>query len=212
MKFRDREEAGRLLASKLKKIIRGKDFVVAAVARGGVVLGRTIADCLKIPLSVLVIKKMGAPSNLELAIGAVGPKKTVFWDKELLVNLRVDQNYRRDIFRRKTKEVSNFGKILREHGNNLGFERMQVIVVDDGVATGTTVICASKFLKKENVKRIILATPVISRYTFYSIKEYFDAIVSLDVLEEFHSVGQFYEDFPQIDNETVIKLLKTKNI
>lgn len=211
MLFRDREEAGRLLAQKLKKKIKKKEFenfVVVAVARGGVVLGRIIADYFNIPLSVLVIKKMGAPNNPELAIGAVGPKKTVWWDEDLVKSLSVGRKYQKEILKEKEEEVKVLGKILKDNGNKLNFKDKKVIVVDDGIATGTTVLCASKFLRSAMVSSIILATPLIAKETLNSISSYFDMVIALQIPQDFSAVGQFYEDFPQVEDNEVIGLLK----
>lgn len=205
--FENREDAARKLTAKLKKIIQ-KDFVVAALTRGGVVLGKVIADHFNLPLEALVVKKLGAPDNPELAIGAVGPKGITYFDEELIESLSVTRDYQQSEVFEKSKEVKNLEKILKIKPKSLRIKNKKVILVDDGVATGATVMCAYNFLKNEEAKTIILATPVTAKDTFNSIKKYFDRVVSLHIASEFYAVGEFYRNFPQISNEEVVSILK----
>lgn len=207
--FENREDAARKLTIKLRKIIQGKDFVIAALTRGGVVLGKVIADYFKLPLEALVVKKLGAPHNPELAIGAVGPKGITYFDEELIESLSVTRDYQQSEVFEKSKEVKNLEKILKIKPKSLRIKNKKVIIVDDGVATGATVMCAYNFLKNEEAKTIILATPVIAKDTFNSIKKYFDRVVSLHVASEFYAVGEFYRNFPQISNEEVSSILNS---
>ncbi len=204
--FEDRQDAARKLTRKLKKIIQ-KDFVVAALTRGGVVLGKVIADYFKLSLEALVVKKLGAPLNPELAIGAVGPKNTTYFDQDLIHSLGVTRDYRKFVVAEKSKEVASLEKMLRDGRKPLDFKNKKVILVDDGVATGATVMCAYNFLKSEKVKVIILATPVIAKDTLNSIRKYFDRVVSLHTSSEFYAVGEFYRNFPQIEDKQVKILL-----
>ncbi|EKD64931.1 MAG: phosphoribosyltransferase, partial [uncultured bacterium] len=171
-----------------------------------IVLGKVIADYFEAPLAPLVIRKIGAPMEKELAIGAVGPKRTIYWEKDLLERLRVDNRYKRIGAKEKTSELEEIeGKIKDK--KIIDFADKKTIVVDDGVATGTTVICAQKFLKKEKAKSIILAVPVIAEDSFDSVSKYFDRIITLNKVRNFYAVGQFYKDFPQISNKEVLKIL-----
>lgn len=205
--FEDREDAARKLTVKLKKIIR-KDFVVVALTRGGVVLGKAIADYFKLPLEALVVKKLGAPHNPELAIGAVGPKGITYFDEDLIKSLGMTEDYKKFVVAEKSKEVASLEKMLKGNRKPLDFRNKKVILVDDGVATGATVMCAYNFLKNEKAKTIILATPVIAKDTLNNIKKYFDRVVSLHTASEFYAVGEFYRNFPQISNEEVASILK----
>lgn len=204
--FEDREDAGRKLTAKLKKIIQ-KDFLVAALTRGGVVLGKVIADYFKLPLEALVVKKLGAPHNPELAIGAVGPKGITYFDEDLIEDLGVTKDYKKFVVWEKSKEVASLEKMLKGNRKPLDFRDKTVILVDDGVATGATVMCAYNFLRNEKAKTIILATPVIAKDTLSSIKKYFDRVVSLHIASEFYAVGEFYRNFPQIEDKQVKALL-----
>ena len=209
--FKDRRQAGKLLARKLKKFKNRKDVVVIGITRGGAVVAREISSFLKLPIDIIVIKKIGAPQNPELAIGAIGPSKVVFWDEGLIKRLNINEEYKN-----LSKEIKNFERaelenFLRKGKKPLDVKNKKVILVDDGVATGATVLCAAKFFRKEKSKGVILAIPVIAKDTFLSIKKYFDAIVALQIEGQFYAIGQFYKEFHQVDNKDVIDLINGKS-
>jgi len=231
--FENREEAARRLALEIKKQIKYRDFVIVAILRGGIVLGRIIADYFHVPLAPLVVRKLGAPSEKELAIGALGPpsrlsrlgrpasprgeseadgeagpQNTIYWDEDLIKRLGIDKKYKSSIVKEKSYELKNLENIIMGERNVLDFTNKKVIVVDDGVATGTTVLCANMFLKKEKAKTIILATPVIAKDTFNDINKYFDKVITLEIAPNFYAVGQFYKDFPQVEDDQVLKILR----
>jgi len=207
--FNNRQEAGEKLALKLKKNINStdeskRDFIVVALLRGGIILGKKISDYLKIPLMPLAVKKIGAPPNPELAIGAVTFDKISYFDNKLIKYLNVDGDYVDRVLNEKWKEIENFqNKFVRKNF----LEDKKVIIVDDGVATGATAICASFYAKKEKARQVILAAPVIEKDTLRNIRRYFDKIVSLRIVNSLGSVGQFYKYFPQITDEEVLNLL-----
>lgn len=205
--FEDREQAGTLLALKLRKIFKEGDFVVVALLRGGVVLGKVIADYFQIPLYPLVIRKVGAPNNPELAIGAIGPKNTVYWDEKSLRYFNIDDNYKSEIIREKTKEIENLERILKSSLRKNNLSDKIAVVVDDGVATGASVMCAAKFLKSQKSKEIILAIPIIAKDILSHINKYFDRVIYLKTVKDFGAVGEFYKYFPQISNEEVLKVI-----
>lgn len=204
--FEDRKSAGFLLAKKLEKFASKENFLVLGMARGGVVVAKVISTYLSSPLDILVVKKIGAPQNSELAIGGVAPK-TVFWNEDLVSSLNIKSSEAKRLCKEKEVERNEQEKALR--GNKpLDIFDKTVILVDDGVATGASVVVASIFLKKEKAKKIILAVPVIAEDTLRDIMKYFDSIIYLKSVSEFHAVGQFYKYFPQVENEEVVQLLK----
>jgi len=205
--FENRKDAGRKLALKIKKTIGNSGYLVVGIVRGGVVLAKTIADCLNISLHILVIRKIGVPFNRELAIGAVGSREIVYWDEDLIKRLKVSDAYRLLALKEKAREVENLEKIFSINKKGLDFRDKRVILVDDGVATGTTVLCAQKILKMQRPQQLILATPVISQESFKNIKKYFDKIIVLEKPLRFWAVGQFYRDFPQVLDKEVIRIL-----
>ncbi|MBF8249648.1 MAG: putative phosphoribosyltransferase [Candidatus Levybacteria bacterium] len=209
--FKDREEAGELLALKLKKIIKGQDFVVVALLRGGIVLGKKVADYFKIPLVPLSVKKIGAPSNPELAIGAITADKTFYFDENLIDRLGVDGKYLKEMSKAKAEEAkilqNKFPPLPRlRRASKVSLEDKKVIIVDDGVATGATAICASAYVRKHEAKEIILATPIIGKESRGTIKQYFNKIVALKIAQNLGAVGEFYEYFPQVSDEEAISL------
>lgn len=205
--FEDRQQAGFLLAKKLEKFAGKKDILVLGLARGGVVTAKVIATYLSVPLDALVVKKIGAQSNPELAIGAVAPKNTVFWNKDLIKRLKISKEEKEKLKILKSVERNVQEKALRGD-KPLDILEKTVILVDDGIATGASVLAALKFLRKGKVKRVILASPVIAEDTKRDIKKYFDMVVSIKTTNNFYAVGQFYKDFPQVENEEVIKFLQ----
>ncbi|MBI2613428.1 MAG: phosphoribosyltransferase [Candidatus Levybacteria bacterium] len=204
--FEDREDAGNKLASKLKKVITN-GFVVVALLRGGIVLGKKVSDHFKIPLMPLSVKKIGAPFNSELAIGAVTFDKTSYFDQDLIKHLNVNEEYIKNAQNIKWKEARGLQKQLK---NKISLKNKKVLIVDDGIATGATAICAEIYVKKQKAEEIILATPVIAKDSLRNIKKYFDRVVSLKIPSALTSVSQFYRYFPQVSDEEVIEILNRK--
>lgn len=209
--FRSRQEAAELLTSKLKRYRNRKSAMVLAIPRGGVVVGSVVAKRLLLALDILVVRKIGAPWNPELATGAVGPRGVVYWDDRLCHQLGLNQRIMDHELRIKERERKEREKSLRGGKRALSLKGKTAILVDDGVATGATVLAAKKSLEKMRARRVLLAIPVIAKDTFNSIKESFDRVVALSVEEEFHSVGQFYEEFPQVSDNEVVELLRAES-
>lgn len=207
--FKNREEAGNLLAKHLHTFSKRKGVLVLGIARGGMVVAKKTSSLLNLLLDVIVIKKIGSPTNPELAIGAVGPRNTVYWDKELCEKLGISTRIKNHESGIMNQERIEREKILRRGKRRLDIKNKTAILVDDGVATGATVLCAQKFLKKESAKKIILATPVISKETYRHIARYFDKVITLAVEDDFYAVGQFYREFPQVSDKEVISLLSS---
>ncbi len=203
--FENREEAAVKLCLKLKSVVKDKNIVVIALVRGGVVLGKVIADYFKAPLDILVIKKIGAPQNSELAVGATGPGNTIYWNNDLCKALGLSEKEKIELKKEKDRQKREQEKLLE--GKHIDIKGKSVILVDDGIATGATAIAASEFFKKNGVKEVILAVPVISKDTLVDIKRYFDTICILKSVNNFYAVGQFFRNFPQVENEQVKRLL-----
>ena len=203
--FEDRREAAIKLSLKIQKVLKNKNFVVVALVRGGVVLGKVIAESFDVPLSIMVVKKIGSPNNPELAIGAVGPYDSVYWNSKVCRELGITSEEKQRL--RERKEVERIKQEITLKGNGVDFKGKTVILVDDGIATGATAIAASKALKKKKAKEVILAVPVVSKDTLRDIKRYFDTVIYLLSVWNFYAVGEFYKNFPQVENEQVLKIL-----
>lgn len=211
--FLNREEAGMRLSVLLLKEGKFESAVVVAIPRGGIVVGELVSKVLRVPLAALIVKKIGAPGNPELAIGATGPPvggdSVVFWDELLIKSLKISPEEKKDALFATIKTIKAREKILKLP--RLRARNKTAIVVDDGVATGATAIAASLILKKLGSKKNILATPVISKHTKKEIKKYFDKIISVITPSDFSAVGQFYREFPQVEDEEVRDLLHRSN-
>lgn len=205
--FEDREDAGLRLCPKLKKFLNKKDCIIVGLTRGGVVTAKKISSFFGLPLRALVVKKIGAPQNPELAIGATVSLKDVYWDLDLLKRFNISNKEKRILITQKLKEVKTLEKVLKIKKAEFELKNKTVILVDDGVATGASVIAAAKYLKRVKVKNIILATPVIAADTLVNIKKYFDIVVFLQKRTDFYAVGQFYYNFEEISDEKVAQVL-----
>ena len=207
--FLDREEAGVRLALKLSKEKFPRDSIIVSIPRGGVIVGKTISEILGMALQVLLVKKVGAPQNPELAIGATGSNGVVYWDEKLIKYLSISDKEKDAIFSETVRGIKAREKRLGvESLKQIDLKRKTLIVVDDGVATGATAITAFKILEKLGSKKIVMATPVISRRTKKELQKYFDRVIAVETPRDFQAVGQFYRDFPQVEDEEVKALLR----
>jgi len=205
--FSDRKEAGEILAEKLEKL-RLENPVVLAIPRGGVVVGYEVARKLKAPLDVIVPRKLGAPGNPELAIGAVAEDGTIILDSSLIDYLEVDEEYIKKEKERQVKEIKRRLNVYRGRFSRLEIERRDVVIVDDGIATGATIRAAIASVRKRKPASLTLAVPVAPPSTIEKLREEVDRIVCVSTPEPFFAIGRFYKDFRQTTDEEVIRLLE----
>ncbi len=211
MLFKNRREAGKLLAKKLSSArYEGRESVVIGLLRGGIPVAYEIASALGAPLDVALVRKIGAPNQEELAIGAMvdGPNPKVYLNESLISHIYIPDGYLKKIERIKLKEIREREKIYRHEGKKIEVFGKTVIVADDGIATGASVRVVIESLKEEKPARIIIAVPVIAADTLKELKKTVDDVIVLSSPEEFYAVGAFYEDFRQTTDEEVIELLK----
>lgn len=208
MIFRDRVEAGRRLAGELGEFRGDPNTMVLAIPRGGVVVGAEVARALGLPLDLWIARKLGAPFNPELAIGAISPTGEIYLDKDLVQIIHVSANYLETITRREQAEAQRRAESFRAGAPPLEVRDRTVLLVDDGVATGATVQVAIKGLHKSGVRQLVLAVPVIAPDTLLKLKDQVDQLVVLHVPEEFPSVSAFYQRFPQVDDSEVIDYMR----
>lgn len=206
MKFTDREQAGELLAEKLIDYKNNKNMVVVAIPRGGVSVGFRIAIHLNVPLELVLSKKIGHPFNKEYAIGAVTLKSRILSE--------VEKDVSQEYIDGETKRIRTLlnNRILEYYGRKLPLKLTSkiVILVDDGVATGNTLISSIKLIQQENPAEIIIALPVAPKSTLDKIKRMSNVnkVFCLMVPEYFQAVGQFYEEFYQVSDAEVVRLMK----
>jgi len=206
MLFKDRKDAGRQLAAELQ-LLNIKDGLIIGLPRGGVVVAAEIARMLHLPLDVIIVRKLGAPFNPELAIGAL-VEDHVFLNQEFVREFGIDQAYIQSEIAREKKEASRRLALYRHGRSSPVFKGKTVIVVDDGIATGATMRVSLDHLKSKGAKRLIIAVPVAPPDTLEHLKKEGFEIICLYTPPSFAAVGEFYESFPQVQDAEVIKLLE----
>jgi len=205
--FTDRINAGKRLASELKDF-SGKKGIVLAIPRGGVVVGFEIAEALNLPLDVIIPRKIGAPENPELAIGAVAEDGTAILDNKLIKYLAVSKEYIAIETQRQKHEIRRRLKLYRQDASYPNLKGLDVIVVDDGIATGSTMKAALASVRNRGAASVTVAVPVGPPSTIEELNELADRVVCLYTPEYFQAIGEFYTDFSQTPDEEVIRLLK----
>jgi predicted phosphoribosyltransferase len=204
--LKNRVEAGKRLAEALKEV--SNNAIVLAVPRGGVVVGYEVAKALHVPLDVVIAKKIGAPGNPELAIGAVAEDGTLLLDANTVDMLNVSQAYIRDEVENQKAEIKRRLQRYRGDAPPPQVLNREVIVVDDGVATGATLKATLRSLRKRGAKPLVVAVPVGPKDTVAALKTEADRVVCLHTPELFYAIGEFYEDFDQTADQEVIELLE----
>ncbi len=207
MLFNDRRDAGRRLAKRLA----AEDLpnpVVEGIPRGGVVVAHEVAKALGAPLDVVISRKVGAPGNPELAVGAVAPDGALVLDHALVKALGVDERYLKEEAARQREEIARRLNRYRQGAPAIAVTGASVVVVDDGIATGATVLAALRGLRAAGPARLVLAVPVAPPDTLQRLSAEADAVVCLATPEPFYAVGQFYRHFEQTSDEEVMELLE----
>jgi putative phosphoribosyl transferase len=216
-KFKDREHAAELLISKLNNEIKdeiAKDVVVFGIPRGGVILAYTIYKNRSANYFDIVIpRKLGAPNNKELGIGAIMDKDIVYLNEYVVKALRVSQDYIETEKESQIQEISRRSLLYRPKQNEYNIKNKTIILVDDGAATGATLVVSARWIRKMNPKRIIIAIPVAPNETVELLKNEVDQVVTILIppTSNFTSVAQFYDNFEEITDDKVVKIMKEIN-
>lgn len=205
--FADRAEGGHRLAEALEHYRRRANTIVVALPRGGVVTGAAIAEDLELPLDVLIVRKLGTPGHEELAMGAIGPGGVRVLNQEVVDALRIPAAAIDAVARREGVELERRERLYRGNEAPLAFAGKTVIVVDDGLATGSTMFAAVEVIRQHKPARIVLAVPVAPMDTLERFRFAVDELVYLETPEPFQAVGYWYVDFAQVDDEEVIEAL-----
>jgi len=206
--FRDREDAGRQLARKLKGRQLSNSLVLG-IPRGGVVLAAVLAQELEAELDVVLSRKLRAPWMPELALGAVSEDGRVYLTRYAQAALGLTEEDLAEERRRELAEIVRRRKLFRRVRPQAPVAGRSVIVTDDGIATGSTMIAALQILKDQHPLEVIVAVPVGSPERLREVQRWCDEVVCLVSTENFWAIGQFYEDFTQVEDEQVIDLLRT---
>lgn len=210
MIFADRVDAGKRLARELAGVCK-QNGVVLAIPRGGVVVGAEIARALGMPIDVIIPKKIGAPHNPEVAIGAVTQDGTTFFNHSLFAFLGLEEKDLTGLVEEQKKEIKRRMILYRGRAEYPDYSGRCIIVVDDGIATGYTVLAALRWTRQKfKPQKLILAVPVAPRDTLDRLEEEVDQLVVLETPDDFYAVGQFYRDFSQTTDQEVIQILKER--
>ena len=205
--FRDREEAGELLASALEGIInREKNPIILAIPRGGIPIAYKVAERLSVPMSVIVVRKLGLPWNEEAGFGAIDPEGTPYYDQSVLSYLSEEDI--KQVVQKELKELREREKKFLPKGYP-DLKNRQVIIVDDGIATGYTAIAAANWAKKKGASEVIIAVPVCPSDAKGRLERYADKFICYYPSDApAFAVGMFYRDFHQLSDEEAKGYLK----
>jgi putative phosphoribosyl transferase len=203
--FADRTEAGAALAEALSSLA-DEPAVVLAIPRGGVVVAAEVARALGAPLDIVIPRKVGAPGNPELGLGAVAPGVRVL-DERLVRELRVSREYLEREIEAQEREIERRSKAYRGDRPPVELAGKTAIVVDDGVATGGTAVAALRWARLQGASRVILAVPVAPKQVLPVLAQEADRLVVLATPEPFYAVGQWYDRFDQVTDDEVVSLL-----
>ncbi len=212
MLFSDRHDAGKQLALELKKYKGRKNVLVLGLTRGGVVTACEIASFLELPINVVIVKKIGAPGNPELALGAIAELGDGVFNEHLMGLLGVSREYLASEVERQKMVVKQRLDFYRENMKAPEMKGKTVILVDDGIATGASMRAAIKSVRTSGVKKIVLAVPVASPDSLQKIEKEVDEVVCLDVPAFFEAVGSFYRLFDQITDDEIVHLLSKTHL
>ncbi|WP_227763461.1 phosphoribosyltransferase [Zhaonella formicivorans] len=205
--FKNRTMAGKMLAAKLQTLkLTGKPIVLA-IPRGGVVVGYEIAKALKAPLDLLIPRKLPAPLNPEVAVGAVAQDGTTYFNEKLLTYLHLSPESLQEEIDKEKREITRRMEKFRGSKEFPDLKGKSVIVVDDGIATGFTMLAGIRFIAKQQPEEIIVAVPVAPEDEVQRLGREVTQIITLAIPKDFYAVGQFYEDFTQTGDEEVTALL-----
>jgi predicted phosphoribosyltransferase len=207
IRFRNRSEAGRLLAEKLAAYANRPDVIVLALPRGGVPVAYEVARALEAPLDVFLVRKLGVPGHEEFAFGAIATGGVRVLNEDVVRALGIPPDMIEAIAAHEQKELERRERLYRGDRPAPDVRGRTVIVVDDGLATGATMLAAVKALRSRGAGRIVVAVPIASPETCDQLAEKVDDIVCAVTPEPFYGVGLWYEDFSQTTDDEVRELL-----
>ena len=206
MPFKDRVDAGRRVAARLMSL-RGVDVVVLGLPRGGVPVAAEVARALDAPLDVIVVRKLGVPFQPELAMGAIGEGGVRIANDDVIRAARITRDQWAAVEERERAELMRRARRFRAGRRRVPLAGRTAVLVDDGIATGSTARAACQVARALGAERVVLAVPVAASSSIDELRPIADDIVSLEVPTEFHSVGAWYDDFSQTTDEEVVALL-----
>ena len=206
--FTDRVEAGTALAARLVELpLLDPDPVVVALPRGGVPVGAVVADAIGAPLDVIIVRKLGVPRQPELAMGAIGEGGCRVLNREVINALGISSQDLDAVEQRERLELAQRARRLRTGRPPRSLRDRTVVLVDDGLATGSTARAAIEVARAQGAKRVVLAVPVAPKDTVRELRQIADAVVCVASPEPFRAIGQWYRDFRPTTDDEVVRLL-----
>jgi putative phosphoribosyl transferase len=206
--FRDRTEAGQLLARKLRRYANRSDIIVLALPRGGVPVAYEVAKALRAPLDVFLVRKLGVPGQEELAMGAIATGGIRVLNEDVVRELKIPPRVIVSVAAKETHELERRERLYRGGRPAPDMNGRTVILVDDGLATGSSMRAAVAALRQKSPGRIVVAVPIAAAATCRELESEVDEIVCYETPEPFYSVGLWYEDFSQTTDEEIRQLLE----
>jgi predicted phosphoribosyltransferase len=204
--FFDRSDAGELLAEKLSVYVDRDDVLVLALPRGGVPVAAEVAKRLKAPLDLFVVRKLRFPDHLDLTMGAIASGGVRLTDRDVVEAWQIPELVVDAVAAKEQEELTRLERSYRGVFPRQKLQGKTVILVDDGIATGSTVLAAVAALRQLHAARIIVGAPVIAGSTYHRIRQAADDVAAIVVPEEFHSVGEWYQDFSLTSDDEVRRL------
>ena len=208
-RFIDRADAGRKLAPLLRRFKGRSDVLVLALPRGGVPVGYEVAHALGVPLDICVVRKLGVPGHEELAMGAIGPGGVRVLNTDVIAALRIPDDVLNQVAHEEQRELQRRASLYRGDRPWPDLKGKTVILVDDGLATGSTMRAAVAAVRAHQPAQIVVAVPTASPFTVAEFRQIADECLSVLMPEPFQAVGLWYQDFNQTSDEDVRRLLES---
>lgn len=206
-RFLNRQTAGQQLAKQLSAYANRSNMLVLGLPRGGVPVAYEVARALNLPLDICLVRKLGLPGHKEVAIGAIAPGGVQVFDQAFIQSLAVSDEMIAHVIALEQRELKRREQTYRKHQSAAQILGREVILVDDGLATGSTMRAAIAVLKAQQARRIVVAVPVAPPSTCHDLRVEVDRLVCLHTPSSFYSIGLWYENFVQTTDEKVIHLL-----
>ncbi len=207
-RYLDRSQAGQLLAQQLTQFAKQLDAIVLGLPRGGIPVAYEVACALSLPLDVFIVRKLGAPGHVELAVGAIANDGVMVLNEELIQLLGISQTSLAAVIHSEQEELKRREFLYRGNRVSPQFKDKTIILVDDGIATGATMMAAVKALRQKEPKRIVVASPVAARDICNELAHYADEVICPYTPTHFQAVSLWYQFFDQTSDAEVTELLK----
>lgn len=207
MKYLNRFHAGKELATKLTKYKNKKNILILALPRGGVPVAFEVAKKINAHLDIFLVRKIGLPGHEEFAIGAIASGGITFLNQESIKNLNIKENIIKEVITKEEIELKRREKTYRKNRESPNLTGKTIILIDDGIATGATIMVAIKAIKIQNPEKIIVAVPVAAPDSYNKISMLVDEIICPICPNNFEAVGKWYNDFTQTSDHDVINIL-----